>query len=806
MTPKNGPFLRLVGFFLVATAALLVWVGVETVRAGGDTGVREGLDYRAFLAALDDLTEGPGDSTLLTVRPVEERVGRQVLRYDTLEIIADIEAFPAFQEGGFLHEQVRIYNRFQRERVALARVEPEWFGRLLAYNPSVFRPYRRGDGSTGLSRAASAWSLRVRSPLEGDWSGEVLASDVHRGQGLLSPRLAVSLRKPVRLVRDVDGRRQRCEFVPRSLEVQAYCLSEERIPQATFRLASDGGTPDWAVAGWDDLWVDGRRVRAGDSVGIRSGTVLRVNPLEPVVFGEFWEGVLSSRQWINGRMRRRTDLPPPLDLFSPLGWDPYTPNGGVSSTASIRLSVRGEASADLTSRMAAFLREEVPLPLDFGIMVLARIPDGEIVALAEVGDRRNRGRSSLLERMAPGSAVKPILAAAILSERPELAKMEIPARSGPVSSVLGLPPVPSRRAFQTTLNCARPGNGRIDLRYFLRCSNNEYAASLLVAGLTGADDEGRGRIEAGSLLLDGRKVPRSVLLGSPLSAGMNRLFDLPTDPVIADSMGRSRRVWDGLRFSDGSALELPYELLPTQSRPALLPPGSPDGTELGLLYRYAYGAWENQWNLLDLTTAFARVVTDRRIQLRFFSPRGNGSLTRGAGGLAGPGASGEGRAGAGALAATEGSDRSGAETEGEALGLSSQIWYPEFLSGLRDVAEDGTASGLARQWHQEGIPGRVLAKTGTLAEAGEPGPTDDLFAKSLLFAVGDPSTGAAGPMQCGLVGGLYIRFSRGPGEGNLPSYQVQLAREVLGDFLRERWAELTGCGTGGEAGAGSGGR
>jgi len=806
MTPKNGTLLRLVGVFLLAAAALLVWVGVETVRASGDTGVREGLDYRAFLAALDDLTEGAGDSTLLAVRPVEERVGRQVLRYDTLEIIADVEAFPAFLEGGFLHEQVQIYNRFQRERVALARVDPEWFGRLLAYNPSIFRPYRRGDGSTGLSRAASAWSLRVRSPLEGDWSGEVLASDVHRGQGLLSPRLAVSLRKPVRLVRDVDGRRQRCEFVPRSLEVQAYCLSEERIPQATFRLASDGGTPDWAVAGWDDLWVDGRRVRAGDSVGIRTGTVLRVNPLEPVVLGEFWEGVLSSRQWINGRMRRRTDLPPPLDLFSPLGWDPYTPDGEVSSTASIRLSVRGEASADLTSRMAAFLREEVRLPLDFGVMVLARIPDGEIIAVAEVGDRRNRGRSSLLERMAPGSAVKPILAAAILSERPELAKLEIPARSGPVSSVLGLPPVPSRRAFHTTLNCPAPGNGRIDLRYFLRCSNNEYAASLLVAGLADAGVEGRGRIDAGTFLPDGRTVPRSLLLRSPFSTGMNRLFDLPTDPVIADSMGRSRKVWDGLRFSDGSAVEVPYELLPSQSRPALLAPGPSDGTELGLLYRYAYGAWENQWNILDLTTAFARVVTDRRIQLRFFPPPGEGGRAGGAGGSPGSGSWGEGGTGAGASAPTERSNRSRTEPDGEDMGLSSQPWYEDFLAGLQDVAEDGTASGLARRWRQDGIPGRVLAKTGTLAEAGEPGPTDDLFAKSLLFAVGDPQDGAAGPMGCGLVGGLYIRFARGPEEGNLPSYQVQLAREVLGGFLRERWRELTGCVTEGEADGGPDGR
>ena len=80
------------------------------------------------------------------------------------------------------------------------------------------------------------------------------------------------------------------------------------------------------------------------SVGIRGGAILRISPLEPVVFGEYWEGVFSSRQWVNGRMRRGTELPPPLDLFSPLGWGPSTFETEVSPTASVRLSVRAEAS------------------------------------------------------------------------------------------------------------------------------------------------------------------------------------------------------------------------------------------------------------------------------------------------------------------------------------------------------------------------------------------------------------------------------------------------------------------------------
>ena len=79
-----------------------------------------------------------------------------------------------------------------------------------------------------------------------------------------------------------------CEFLPSGREVRAYCLSEERIPQAVFRMAADGRSPESARAGWADLWVDGTRVRAGDSIPLQTGSVVRVRPLEPVVFGEYW--------------------------------------------------------------------------------------------------------------------------------------------------------------------------------------------------------------------------------------------------------------------------------------------------------------------------------------------------------------------------------------------------------------------------------------------------------------------------------------------------------------------------------------
>jgi hypothetical protein len=779
---------------LVATGLLIGWVGFRTVRASGDASARGGLDYQTFLEALDDLIREAGDSTLLVFHQVEAEIagGRSVV-YDTIAITADVRAFPAFDRAGFLYDQVQAYNHFQRERLALARVAPEWFQRLKPYNPSVFRRARGGKGTGTLSRASSAWSLRVPSPLEGEWRGEVRAWDVRRGRGLLSTRVAVPLGEATTLARRVQGRSQLCQFVPRAAEVRAYCLSEERIPQAIFRLPPEGRGPGWAVPGWDDLWVDGNRIRPGDSVEISHGTLLRLNPLEPLVFADYWEGVLSSRQWINGRMRRRLELPQPLDLLAALGRGPARQGTEASPTASIRLSVRADASEELTRLLQRFLETELDVPLDVGMIVLARVPEGEIVALAETGERSTRGRSPLLERVAPGSAVKPLLAAAVLSQRPELAELRLPARSGRVSSVLNLPPVSPRRAFSTALNCAVPGDGAVDLPYFLRCSNNEYAASLVMAGLAGGEQEDGaaftslvaggsgaerkpGEGGASGIPVVGGRVPRGVLLHSPLARGLSRLFGHPTDPTIADSIGRSTRPWKGLTYSDGTPAAVPFEVLPAESRPALLAPGSTEGTELGLLYRYAFGAWENRWTLLDLTRGFARVVTDRPVELRFFG--GGGPGHPGGGGF-------------------PGTRTAPAESEPGSLGLARHDWYASFLAGLRGVATDGTARGLRRAWEADGLSSLVFAKTGTLDEPGEPGPLDDLFAKSLLFAVGKPPPGQeatdGGPLGCGLVGGIYLRFSREPPSGTLPSHQVEFARRELGGFLREHWEELGGC-------------
>ncbi len=772
----SGGSLRLpivLGLVLGATAALLVGVAIRVVDSRDDQTIRGGLEYARFLEGLDEILAVATEDGPVRFDAVEARLpdGRQV-RFDTLVVTADPAWFPAFRPGGFLADQVAAYNRFQRERLEITAIDPDAFDRTAALNPSIFRSRRGPGGGRLLDRTGAAWDLQVPSPFAGEWRGEVRAADVHRGAGLFGAGTSIPLARESRVMRTLDGRGRPCAFVPDRTDVLAFCLSEQRIPQVTLRGAAGGPGPATAVAGWKELRVDGRVVSTGDSLRLVDGSVLEIAPLEPLAFGDYWEGVLSTKQWINGRLVRRGPPQPPLDVFAQLGGEPDD-GADASSDASIDLTLHARGSLELTRSLERFIAEAVPIPVDFAVVVVATVPDGAIRAVAEIGRRPDRGRSNLLERVAPGSAVKPLLAAAILSERPELATLELPARSGEVVSVLGLPRVPQRMSFETALNCGMPRSGLVNLRSFIRCSNNEYAAALLAAGLwpagaaepvpagdrrdtafrLGGRDYRAFRVSGG---LSGSQVTREALLESPLARGLDRLFDVVVDPVIVDAGRGAEGVWQGLRFSDGRPVRVPPSLRPARSRPALLPDGASASTPLALLYRYAYGAWENRWTVLDLAGAFARLLTARPVELGF-------------------------------------APRPALPPDG-ALGIDSERWYGMLVGGLRDVAVDGTAPGLAARWARAGLPRSVFAKTGTLTEPGGPASDDDLYSKTLLFGVGERDLAGAA-LRCGVVGAIYLRFAEGPRGRTLPSYQVEFARERLGTFLAEHWSAFEACPT-----------
>lgn len=745
---------------LAVTGAAVVAVGIGMIRQTHGIDRRQSLEYETLLAKIDEIMALGGDQAVLRFETYTLEVGRNTATMDSLVIEPTAARIPSLAPGGYLFEEVARYNAFQRERTQLATEDFNEFKRLEAYNPSLFRPYRAGDGSTGVTRTAAAWNRRVASPFGDRWAGEVRTADSDVAWSLYSPSALVPLDRPVRVSSRLNGRRRACDFEPRRGDAHAFCLSEARTPQLTLRGVGGeaAGFDDGysAVAGWSALNLDGRRLEPGDSTLIEAGSILEIAPLDPVVFGTQRSGLLSSHQWVNGRMRRRGEARPPLDIFAALGRGPIDPEAPPSSRADVVLAVDEESTLELTEQLDAFVRV-LPIPIEFATAVVARVSDGAVVAMAEVGSRSEPGRSRLLERVVPGSAVKPLLAAAVLSQRPELGSLTIPARSGVVRSVGGAPNIPSRQAFRTALNCAEGGTA-IDLSRFLRCSNNEYAATLLLGGVTtpgaSVDPVHRTGAETSSSPFVGRSVTRGTLLRSAFTEGMSHLFDVSTDPTITDTGRRSRTAWSGLQFTDGTPARVPFEALPDASRPALLSDSGAEATDLGLLYRYAFGAWENRWNVFDLTSAFGRVVSDRRMHVTLAGSPDVGPA--------------------------------------ESLELSAFDWYPQFLEGLAGVARNGTAQGLATRWREAGLPGTVFAKTGTLAEE-EARRGSGLFIKSLLFAVGETGEGPTTPLECGVVGSVYLSFERGPERGPLPSYQVDFAERRLARFLAEHWEEFGAC-------------
>ncbi len=735
--------------FLALMVLVAAWVGLGVVRAAGDARYRSGLEYRAFRSAFEDVFR-PGDPPLIVARSVEVPLADgTVATIDTLAVVADSVALPGFQQGGFLRDNVEAFNRVQWLRAEFGLTDSTLFRRPAGHGRSVYRVeegvYRVGgnrrDDRSRVVPSPAVWNLAIPSPFQEAWFGRVLARSSSLVPGLLGPGQAIPLDRSTRREVVVQGRRRPCDFEADAGDVRVYCLSQERLPQVSFTgIADPAADRSMAVSGWDHLWLQGRRLPPNDSSEIRRReSVMVIPPLPPVLFSDYWEGQMSSIQWINGRARRRGEGSPPLDLLGDLGR--ARPNSGAGD---VRLSVDSEASLALTRSLNAFLGGSQVPPVDFAVAMVAMIPSGEILAIGETGARLG-GRSNFLRRVAPGSTVKPLLAAAVLSEEPGLDSLRVRARSGPVRSVQGLPVLPAVEAFRTQLYCEYPSDGWVDLQYFIRCSSNEYAAALVMAGF-------------GRNALQGRGVPRDRLLTSPLARGINTLYGLATDPQIADDVPFVPGFWSGVTFESGEGVVPPADVMPARSRPALLATHRSEGTDIAYLYRYAYGAWENRWTVPDLVQGFARIATDQALTLTM---------------AADPAPS------------------------ADALGLAGQAWYPTLLQALRRVGEDGTAPGLNEAWtvppqavRSEGSrPRTTYAKTGTLNE-----PNDRLFVKALLFATGEPDSGQRA-LACGFAGAVYFKFRTGPpGGGSLPSYQVDFARTGLAPLLRELLERHAPCG------------
>ncbi len=178
--------------------------------------------------------------------------------------------------------------------------------------------------------------------------------------------------------------------------------------------------------------------------------------------------------------------------------------GGEGKDDSFRASLDGQLQPALQRGLESFV-DALPLNHnDRPRIAAALIMDattGEVLGMAsypraKLGEsidpldaqRRSELRTNYnLEALPIGSAAKPLLAAAILTDQPGLAKLQIAGRSGPVADLLGL-----------RLSSVFEGDSkvsRVDFDHFIQNSDNAYAASLLL--LSAGDNDPALKVQLG---------------------------------------------------------------------------------------------------------------------------------------------------------------------------------------------------------------------------------------------------------------------------------------------------------------------
>lgn len=828
--------------FLLLTVAGFVALGAALPQYTLSSTARRGLTYDTLFAELHDaLVDEPDRPLRREIQAVQVDAlvpapnGYAIVTFDTLA--ARPTTYPSLEPGGFLRDEIDQFNAFQRERLDAARATRPTRGSVLdlraSDNPSIFRTEVRAiDDARGardsivVADRAVPYGLRVPSPFDAAKLVAVTTREWTRSLGWLSPRGARSVRANGR----VPGE-PACPFRAVKDSVYVECTAPgSPFAQLVLRFPDRlGETGTATLFTRERTLYDGRQLPGRRTVPIATGGMFqfhsraleagrRVRP-EPVILEWTLGGTLGGTQWINGRIRWESSVtetsPFVRQLASAAG---FGSSVELEGGRNIPLSIDETLTDELQSALDEFAgphrgaRESAAHPeardLAFATVVLASAKTGEILAVAELGPPASNGGSWLLKPVNVGSAIKPLLAASVLLQRPELASLEVKNDSPVMNEVWGLP---LGKPFESGSACPP---GWIGLREFLACSSNRFSASLMAAAMQPARDSVfamdaapgvsfrlAGHEHVGQrphLALDrNHQVPADTLNGSALAAGLFDLDSLNTSLELAAALGRDGRdssIWLGLRDDRLNPVRVPVGLWPEESRLAMMSGNRP--ATIRQLAMFAVGAAENRVTTLDLTEAFTRIVTDRRVGLTFVPARGGG----------GP-------------------------ASFPSLALSNEAWYPAFMGGLHDVGTIGTAKGtqsaIAQQLSSSllfyGKSGtlnapphvRLLRRIDTTVVNGVPRTrvltfadtvVPPVVAKTLLFAVGAryarggkalapprlPNAGeSGGAIDCGVVGTIYFRLRRNP--QRVESLATDFANQRLWRLLRKNWQRLRVC-------------
>ncbi|MGH7448263.1 MAG: hypothetical protein ACRELT_11920, partial [Longimicrobiales bacterium] len=492
--------------------ALLLTTIVVTVRVALDADTQtQDLTFGGTLDELALVLSNSGFDQLATLEHATLTPSGNTIAVDTIAILADPDDEPAAAPGGFIADQVALYND-HAIRQALIRATP---GGTAANGvtdaPSLFRTVRTENGERRLSERPNPFVLTVRSPYaERAWR-EVRTADWSSSGSLLGLGGEIALgrdavdRSLARLnERDCTIRRNAQRFL-------LYCgtaLASDvgRFYDVAFELNQLDPTLGPARA---SLYRPGTLWRNGQSVSftegsVRAGDVFDLERTGPFMLSVSERGTLAAGQWINGRQSFSNQSLGTISFFAAAGRA-----SAATSTTPLVLSLDASLSTDLEREAHRFL-EAQPAMRRMSIVVMD-VRTGEVLAIAEPARRSDAEPLLAFEPLLVGSVVKPLVASAILARQPQLAALNLNYAGDTVRVVAN---VPLERGFANAANgCA----GGIAFTDFIRCSSNQYAAELLVQSLR-ADGLRAPRPDG--------IVPRDVLERSAIGAGLAEAFDV----------------------------------------------------------------------------------------------------------------------------------------------------------------------------------------------------------------------------------------------------------------------------------------
>ena len=687
-----------------------------------------------------------GERPLARIVPASWSTSAGTVSADSIAFDAGRSLPPSALRGGFIADQVAAYNRAQRRAAWRASVRPtggaESVGHTGFINSGAIAD---AEGSRDIIVDPAA--LTVPSPFaERAWR-TVLAHDSRRFNGILRAHDIMEPHRPEDLVRPEVRGVHWCTGVARARQHQTdvYCgsltgLDIGRNAEISIRDATPGGDEKPTVSRGiaRRLWRNGAEV-SGAGAPLSAGDVLYTRTAGAMIPSNAVSGIIAGTSVVNGQRRFLVTEGPLRPMAIALARGSPT-NTDPDSTI---LALHGTLTRELDSATSGFLRKHGNVE-----RVEVVVVDGWSGGVRALAGRSQLGVLAYVPGFEPafvGSLVKPIIATAILSEQPALARLTINAREGEmVNSVFG---VTLRKPFN-----AGHTTGRIDLPTFLQTSNNKYAVELVFASLIAT--------AKGEMVFDAEgNIPLEVLERSAIANGLLKVFDVQAGGD--KSAERDPSVW---WKPDASGELLPAMRAqtwywPWASRPSLFVSrastrGRADslrGTDASTISRFAFGQGFNEWTLLGAAQAMTRVVTGRAVTVRMLDRAATDSFAP--------------------------------------FAWRNAPWSSDIRKGLRAVArEAGTADGLEQQFsHAFGAREvEIFAKTGTAQ-------TDDNDAQADRNALG--MFIVAGPLQptapdCGLAVTLAVDYRNRP---PLARSHRDFAEQVVAPLLARHWAELVTC-------------